>query len=362
MKLNGQDFNTIWVDAEGDVIVIDQTKLPFDLQFKTLRSLNDAYHAIADMTVRGAPLIGVTAAYGVYLALKYGNRAESVQQQIQEAVQHLNKARPTAVNLMFATARMASKLEGITNLDEACSVAFEEAASFKIEEIAASEAIGEYGANIIEEISKKKSGETVNILTHCNAGWLACIDWGSALAPIYKAQVRGIDLHVWVDETRPRMQGSKLTAYELGQQGVAHTVISDNSGGHLMQHGFVDVVIVGSDRTTRNGDVCNKIGTYLKALAAADNSIPFYAALPVSTIDFSLTDGIQQIPIEERNGDELRYVEGFVDGVIKRVAITPQTSSVANHGFDVTPARLVTAIITEQGVFTPDELEKIAPE
>ncbi|MGF7138187.1 S-methyl-5-thioribose-1-phosphate isomerase [Roseimarinus sediminis] len=348
MLINGQHFQTIWLDDNNQetVKIIDQQKLPFQFSIKTLHTFDDAFNAIKNMTVRGAPLIGVTAAYGIYLALCQKKDNENLIAFLQEKYATMKTARPTAVNLAYAVDVMAKALTGLSNTTAARNKARKKAAELKQLEIDYCSAIGDHGLQLIEDLSRKKQGEVVNVLTHCNAGWLACIDWGTALAPLYKAQEKGIKIHVWVDETRPRNQGSKLTAFELRQQGIAHTVIPDNTGGHLMQHGMVDVVLVGSDRTTRSGDVCNKIGTYLKALAARDNKIPFYVALPSSSIDFSLSDGISEIPIEERNADEVKFIEGKSG----KVQIVPDGSPVANYGFDVTPARLVTALITEAGV------------
>lgn len=355
MRINGQVFQTIWVDQLNSerIKIIDQQKLPFEFSIKTLKTFQDAFNAIKDMTVRGAPLIGVTAAYGIYLALiEFGGKNE-LEKYLRRKANEMKTARPTAVNLAFAVDEMLKSLAEATTIEEARNFAFVKANELKQLEIDYCNAIGDFGLTLIEEVSKEKKGEPVNILTHCNAGWLACIDWGTALAPVYKAYQKGIAVHVWVDETRPRNQGSKLTAYELLQEGVSHTVIPDNTGGHLMQHGKVDMVIVGSDRTTRTGDVCNKIGTYLKALAAHDNNVPFYVALPSSSIDFSMKDGVKEIEIEERNGDEVRFMEE--EG--KKVEIVPKGSPVANYGFDVTPARLVTGLITEKGICSAEEEE-----
>ncbi len=348
MKINGQHFNTIWYDVDNPetIRVIDQQKLPFEFSIKNLRTFDEAFNAIRDMVVRGAPLIGVTAAYGIYLGVLKAKTEENLNSYISVLCERMKTARPTAINLAWAVDEMHSVLKGISGKVEAIKVSLEKADILKKKEIESCSLIGDHGLKIIKEISKKKNGETVNILTHCNAGWLACIDWGTATAPIYKAHKKGIDVKVWVDETRPRNQGSKLTAYELLQEGVPHTVITDNAGGHLMQHGMVDLVIVGSDRTTRTGDVCNKIGTYLKALAAKDNGVPFYVALPTSSIDYSISDGIKEIPIEERNIDEVRFIEGLGG----KVQIVPDGSSISNYGFDVTPAKLVTGYITEKGV------------
>ena len=344
MRVGGHHYRTIWSE-DGAVAVIDQTQLPFELVTKHLRTMRDAAEAISTMIVRGAPLIGATAAYGVALAMA----ADPSDRGLDEAVRVLGATRPTAVNLHWALERMESRLRGRTP-GERAAFAFAEAGRIAEEDVECSRAIGEHGSAIIREIAERKTGP-VNILTHCNAGWLATVDWGTALAPIYVAHEAGIPLHVWVDETRPRNQGAALTAFELAGHGVPHTVIADNAGGHLMQKGKVDLCIVGSDRTTAAGDVGNKIGTYLKALAAKDNGIPFYAALPFSTIDWSLTDGVAEIPIEERSARELTHMRGRTEaGGFETVEIVAPGSPAANPAFDVTPARLVTGIITERGV------------
>lgn len=352
MKINGTSYHTIWVDPEDDSVIkiIDQEKLPFEFKIAELRSAEDAFLAIQNMKVRGAPLIGVTGAFGIYLSLKSYKGADW-EKHLSETSDYLKNARPTAVNLAMLIDELYAKVSLCSTKERAEISAFEEARRLKSREIEHCNLIGNFGCSLIEEITARKKGDVVNILTHCNAGWLACIDWGTATAPVYKAFEKGIPIHVWVDETRPRNQGARLTAWELAQEGIPHTVIADNTGGHLMQHGMVDVVIVGSDRTTITGDVANKVGTYLKALAASDNHIPFYVALPSSSIDFSMTDGIKEIPIEERSGEELRWMEGVNDkGEIDKVKIIPDASSVVNYGFDVTPARLVTGLITERGI------------
>lgn len=296
------------------------------------------------MAVRGAPLIGATAAYGMYLAAKTPGVA------IEDAAKALAATRPTAVDLFFAISGSLEAMKATTDHATEAAAALQYARDFAHTSAAHCRAIGEHGLELIRAIAQKKPGQTVHILTHCNAGWLACIDYGTATAPIYLAHDAGIPVHVWVDETRPRNQGSKLTAYELLHHGVPHTVITDNAGGHLMQHGMVDMVIVGSDRTTRQGDVANKIGTYLKALAAHDNGVPFYVALPESSFDWTIRDGIAEIPIEERDATEVKYIEGWSEGRMHSVLITPEASPAKNYGFDVTPARLVTGLITERGV------------
>ena len=340
-------FRTIWPTADNYVEVIDQRKLPHEWVVEKLMSYKDAERAIKDMIVRGAPLIGATAAYGVYLAAREGA-------DMQEAFAALRASRPTAVNLFWALDRMEKALSGAENLIE---TAWEEAGRIVEDDVETCRMIGVHGLPIIEELSKRKNGETVNILTHCNAGMLGCIEWGTITSPIYQAIEKGISVHVWVDETRPRNQGANLTAYELTRHGVPHTLIVDNQGGHLMQHGMVDMCIVGTDRTTRSGDVANKIGTYLKALAAHDNNIPFYVALPSTTLDWTIRDGLKEIPIEQRNQDEVRYVVGKskATGNMDEVLICPETTNASNYGFDVTPARLVTALITERGVCAASE-------
>lgn len=326
--------------------IIDQTRLPHLLETCQLTELDHAAIAIRDMLVRGAPLIGATAAYGVCLAL----RQDPSDASLANACEVLAATRPTAVNLRWALDRMSASLQPLAEADRV-AVAYGLASDICEEDVAICSAIGDHGLEIIAGIAERKNGETVNILTHCNAGWLATVDWGTALAPIYKAHDAGIDVHVWVDETRPRNQGAALTAYELGAHGVPHHVIVDNAGGHLMQHGQVDLCITGTDRTTRTGDVCNKIGTYLKALAARDNDIPFYVALPGPTIDWSVSDGVAEIPIEERAALEVTDIIGRdQDGNVSSLAVAAPGSPAANPAFDVTPARLVTGLITERGV------------
>ena len=345
MNIEGRHYRTIW-PAEDGVMVIDQTRLPFEFAVRRLATMEDAAEAISTMIVRGAPLIGATAAYGVALAMRAGASIAA----LDEAVRVLGATRPTAVNLHWALERMARVLRPL-RAGERAGRAFAAAAAICDEDVACCRSIGEHGAALIREAAARKRGEPVNILTHCNAGWLATVDWGTALAPIYVAHDSGVKLHVWVDETRPRNQGAALTAYELGAHGVPHTVVADNAGGHLMQHGRVDLCIVGSDRTTATGDVANKIGTYLKALAAHDNGVPFYAALPFSTIDWSLRDGVREIPIEERSAREVTHMTGRTDGgAIETVAVVAPGSPALNPAFDVTPARLVTGLITERGI------------
>jgi methylthioribose-1-phosphate isomerase len=348
MRVNGQSFRTIWLAADGsDVEVIDQTLLPFEFSVRRLRSLADAATAISAMVVRGAPLIGVTAAYGIALAMRDAPGDAS----LAAAVSALVATRPTAVNLRWAAERMRASLSSLPPAQRA-ERAYAEAAAIAEEDVAACAAIGRHGLELLRDVAARTTpARPLNVLTHCNAGWLACVDWGTALAPVYAAHEAGLPVHVYVDETRPRSQGAFLTAFELGAHGVPYTVIADNAGGHLLQHGQVDLCIVGSDRTTATGDVANKIGTYLKALAAHDNGVPFYAALPSSTIDWSLTDGVLQVPIEERSAREVTHVRGRApDGSCVEMEVVAPGSPVRNPGFDVTPARLVTAIITERGV------------
>jgi methylthioribose-1-phosphate isomerase len=350
VKIQGKHYHTIWL-KEGDmsvVQVIDQRKLPFYFEIMDLKTVSDVFFAIREMVVRGAPLIGVTAAYGLYLSL-LDYKGANLNDYINKNAAFLKSARPTAVNLSFAVDKILEFILSEKDSPELTFKTLEKVNSFKEEEIRKSNKIGEFGVEIIREIYKRKK-DTVNILTHCNAGWLACIDWGTATAPIYKAHIEGIPVHVWVDETRPRNQGARLTAFELGEEGIQHTVIADNTGGHLMQHGKVDLVIVGSDRTTICGDVANKIGTYLKALAAFDNKIPFYVALPSSTIDWKIENGFNEIPIEERGQEEVAEIEGFTKDGIKTVRLIPGKSKAVNYGFDVTPARLVSGLITERGI------------
>jgi methylthioribose-1-phosphate isomerase len=347
MKIDGKEMRTIWVESDGAGIgTIDQTLLPHRFATVRLTTLDDAVRAIKTMQVRGAPLIGATAAYGVWLAL----RSDASDENLERAYGALLAARPTAINLQWALDQMLATVRNRPRA-ERVPAALRRAGEIADEDVAINQAIGRHGLKLIEEIAARKKGERVNVLTHCNAGWLATVDWGTATAPIYMAHDKGLPVHVFADETRPRNQGASLTAWELGHHGVPHTVIPDNTGGHLMQHGLVDLVIVGTDRVTAQGDVCNKIGTYLKALAAADNKVPFYVALPSPTIDFTVSDGLAEIPIEQRSPDEVATVTGKTkDGRIETVQIIPDDSPVANYGFDVTPARLITGLITERGV------------
>jgi methylthioribose-1-phosphate isomerase len=341
-------MRSIWVEPDGwSVGVIDQTALPHRLVTARLTTLAEAAHAIRAMVIRGAPLIGATAAYGMCLAL----RADASDEALERAHATLLATRPTAINLKWALDEMMAVVRNRPRAERAAA-AYRRAAEICEEDVAINTGIARSGLPLIEAVAaRKKPGERVNVLTHCNAGWLATVDVGTATAPIYMAHDKGVPIHVFADETRPRNQGASLTAWELGQHGVPHTLIADNTGGHLMQHGMVDLVIVGTDRVTANGDVCNKIGTYLKALAARDNNLPFYVALPSPTIDFTVADGVAEIPIEERSPDEVTTMTGrTADGRIETVRIAPPGTPVANYGFDVTPARLVTGLITERGV------------
>ena len=361
MKIDGKPTRTIWLEADGQGVgIIDQTQLAHRFVTLRLTDLADAAHAIKSMQVRGAPLIGAAAAYGMWLAL----RADASDEALERAYTVLLATRPTAINLKWALDEMLAAVRNRSRAERAAA-ALSRAGEIAEEDVAINQAIGRNGLKLIEEIAAKKNGERVNVLTHCNAGWLATVDWGTATAPIYMAHDKGMPVHVYADETRPRNQGASLTAWELGHHGVPHTVIPDNTGGHLMQHGLVDLVIVGTDRVTAQGDVCNKIGTYLKALAAADNKVPFYVALPSPTIDFTVSDGVAEIPIEQRGADEVAMMTGKTkDGRIETVQIIPDGSPVANYAFDVTPARLVTGLITERGVLAANReaLAKAFPE
>ena len=361
MKINNKHYHTIWLkeDDASIVQIIDQRYLPHEFVIENLKTVDDVAHAIQDMHVRGAPLIGVTAAFGMYFAALESKGKLHFMKAIHEAADQLKATRPTAVNLAWAVDYQLSFL-GKKNTHDLPTIFLQNAQILKKESIERCKKIGTYGLEIIENIYNNKltnppkeeslQPKPVNILTHCNAGWMACIDYGTATAPIYAAHDKGIPVHIWVDETRPRNQGARITAFELQQHGVPHTVITDNAGGHLMQHGEVDIVIVGTDRTTGTGDVANKVGTYLKALAAKDNNVPFYVGTPSSSIDWKLEDGIKEIPIELRSDEEVKYIQGLHDGEIKKVLLTPAESPAANYAFDVTPARLVTGLITERGI------------
>jgi methylthioribose-1-phosphate isomerase len=365
MKVDGKDIRPIWLDQDLKTVkVIDQRRLPHEFVVADLETVDDIITAIKEMYVRGAPLIGVTAAYGVYLAALNAPDNYGETDYLIKECRRLKAARPTAVNLAWAAEKVLSAVLNIENDAERLEAARREADAIAEAEAENCRNIGLHGLPLIEEIYRKKGNSTVNLLTHCNAGWLACIEYGTATAPIYTAFDKGLDVHVWVDETRPLNQGARLTAWELGKHGIKHTVITDNAGGHLMQHGMVDMVIVGTDRSTYTGDVANKIGTYLKALAAKDNNIPFYVALPSSTFDWQLRDGIKQIPIEERDPDEVRYVQGLDQGSTISVLVPPANSPAADFAFDVTPARLVTGFITERGVCkaTEQDVRRLFPE
>jgi len=358
MRVDGAAWRSIWLEPDGHAVgIIDQTWLPHRFVTARLVSLEDAAHAIRTMQVRGAPLIGATAAYGLALAL----RRDPSDTGLERARDTLLATRPTAVNLAWALAEVAAKARPLPPAERAAA-AFDRAAEICDEDVAINRAIGAAGLDPIRAAAERKGGR-VEILTHCNAGWLATVDWGTALAPIYRAHDAGIEVHVWVDETRPRNQGAGITAWELGSHGVPHTVIVDNAAGHLMQRGKVDLCIVGTDRTTATGDVCNKIGTYTKALAAFDNGVPFHVALPGPTIDWAVSDGLASIPIEERDASEVRTVWGRTgQGGLEAVAVTPAGSPAANYAFDITPARLVTGFITERGLSAPGDLARLYPE
>ena len=351
MKIDGTPYRSVWVDQEDGwtIRIFDQTKLPWALEIMRLATVAQAAHAIRTMQVRGAPLIGAVAAYGLCLALRHDPSREALERDAAM----LRETRPTGLNLAWAMDRMLAVLRSVPEANRA-RAAYDEAAAIADEDVAQCEAIGRHGVELIEAIAQRRrtrgKAGPINLLTHCNAGWLATVDWGTALAPIYMAHDRGIEVHVWVDETRPRNQGAALTTWELGRHGVPHTLIVDNAGGHLMQHGAVDLVIVGADRVTRAGDVANKIGTYLKALAAHDNAVPFWVAVPSSTIDWTITDGIAEIPIEERPATEVTVMTGrALDGSILPVRVVPTATPAANPAFDVTPSRLVSGLITERG-------------
>jgi methylthioribose-1-phosphate isomerase len=347
MLLNGRSTRTIWREPPGEVVgVIDQRVLPHRVATARITSAAEAAGAIANMSVRGAPLIGVTAAYGLALQAS----VDASDAALEAAARGLEAARPTAVNLAWAVQGMLAQLRRLP-VPERAAASWAHAERLADDDVATNRAIGRHGLALLRQLSARKHGRTINLLTHCNAGWLATVDWGTALAPVYMAQLEGLALHVWVDETRPRNQGASLTAFELGQQGIAHTVIADNAGGHLMQHGEVDAVIVGCDRVSARGDVANKIGTYLKALAARDNGVPFYVALPLSTLDRTLADGVTEIPIEQRSAREVTHITGRAgDGAMVEVQLVADGTQAINPAFDVTPARLVSGLITERGV------------
>jgi len=364
MDIDGKHYRTIWVKEDDDKIIqiIDQRNLPHEFIVEDLKTVDDFCAAIKDMHVRGAGLIGATAGFGMYCAAI--NTKGDFDKSVKADADKMIATRPTAMNLSWAVNRQLKAMEAGKTDEDKIKIAFSEAKAIADEDAEFCKRLGDHGAKIIEEISKKKKGDVVNVLTHCNAGWLAFVDYGSATAPIYAAHDKGIKVHVWVDETRPRNQGARLTAWELLGHGVPHTVIPDNVGGHLMQHGMVDMCIVGTDRTSHTGDVANKIGTYLKALAAKDNDVPFYVALPSSTFDWEIEDGVNDIPIEQRGDEEVKYARGLVDGKIRAALLTPKESKAANFAFDVTPRRLVTGLITERGVCKADKesVLKLYPE
>jgi methylthioribose-1-phosphate isomerase len=354
MKVEGKDYTTIWLKDEDTISIIDQRYLPHSFVVEDICTADEMVIAIRDMHVRGAGLIGASAGYGMYLAVKEALGLRIPEEHIQECARRLVQTRPTAVNLEWAVNRQLSAIAQEKSGMEKLAAAKKTAIDIAEEDIEYCRSIGLHGLALIQQIAERKEGP-VQILTHCNAGWLAFVDHGTATAPIYEAFKNGIDIHVWVDETRPRNQGASLTAWELLNQGVPHTVIADNTGGHLMQHGMVDLVITGADRVTRKGDAANKIGTYLKALAAKDNQVPFYVAFPSSTFDWKISDGIKEIEIEERSGDEVKYMQGWCEGSVKTVLLTPPDSPVVNYGFDVTPGRLIAGLITERGICEASE-------
>jgi methylthioribose-1-phosphate isomerase len=352
MLVGDKYYESIWPDeSDPSVIkVIDQQKLPFSFEIRDLRSVDDIFNAIKDMTVRGAPLIGAAGAFGIYLATLEINSATNPRLHLENAVRYLISCRPTAVNLSWAINSVMDTLKNNSRASSLSDTALKAALNICEKEKSNCREIGKHGLPLIEAISRNKKGKAVNILTHCNAGWLACIDFGTVTAPVYLAHDAGIPVHVWVDETRPRNQGARLTTWELAMAGVPYTLIADNTGGHLMQHGMVDIVIAGCDRATRKGDVANKIGTYLKALAAYDNNIPFYSAFPSTSFDFGISDGLTEIPVEERDADEVTTISGISEGKTVSVRICPENTPVVNYGFDVTPAKLITGLITEKGI------------
>jgi methylthioribose-1-phosphate isomerase len=361
MNVHGKHYRTIWLKEGKDptvVQIIDQRLLPYHFVIEELATVDEVAEAIADMHVRGAGLIGAAAGYGMYVAALQAPRSspDAFMAALVADGDKLKATRPTAVNLAWAVDRQLGAITALgSDIDVRIQIARQTAGAIADEDAEFCRRIGQHGASIIEEISLRKNGEPVNILTHCNAGWLAFVDYGSATAPMYAAHDAGIPVHVWVDETRPRNQGARLTAWELDQHGVTHTVVADNAGGHLMQHGLVDLVLVGTDRTLYTGDVANKIGTYLKALAASDNGIPFYVALPSSSFDWELRDGVKEIPIEERGATEVKFIQGLYKGETVEILLTPEDSPAANYAFDVTPARLVTGLITERGICAANE-------
>ena len=365
MKVQDKNYRTIWLDDKNEkVCIIDQRFLPHRFVIEELGSVEQMVVAIKDMHLRGAGLLGAAAGYGIYLATKQASLTNNFDAELKLSAKAIQEARPTAVNPEWAVKRQLTAIEKGKTVEEKVEIARKMAELIADEDANCCRAIGKNGLPLLTRLSETKKGKTLNILTHCNAGWLAFVDFGSATAPIYEAFSQGMDLHIWVDETRPRNQGASLTAWELLNQGIPHTIITDNAGGYLMQKGMVDLVITGADRVTRKGDAANKIGTYLKALAAVDNNIPFYVALPSSTFDWSMSDGLREIPIEKRNPDEIKFVSGLCENEIKEVLITPKNSPAANYGFDVTPSRLISALITERGICkaTEDDIVRLFPE
>jgi methylthioribose-1-phosphate isomerase len=357
MLVGTKNYKSIWLDESDPSVVraIDQKKLPFFFEILELRTVEDIFNAINEMNIRGAPVIGAAGAFGIYLATLEMTAVSDTRHHLENAARYLISCRPTAINLSWAVKYVFNKLEGIINTVSLSDAALKAALEICEKEEENCRQIGIHGLKIIRDISEKNNGKPVNILTHCNAGWLACIDYGTVTSPVYLAHEKGIPIHVWVDETRPLNQGARLTAWELGQAGVSHTLVTDNTGGHLMQHGMVDIVLVGSDRTTRRGDIANKIGTYLKALAAYDNKIPFYSVFPSSSLDPGITDGLTEIPVEERDPSEVTTVSGLASGKLETVSICPENTIAANYGFDVTPAKYITGFITEKGICKPEE-------
>ncbi|OVE76222.1 S-methyl-5-thioribose-1-phosphate isomerase [bacterium E08(2017)] len=357
MKVNGKPYRTIWL-KEGDdkvIQVINQPPLPHKFEILDITTCREMAKIILNMNIRGAGLIGAAAGYGMYLAALEASRQPDFEKHLNACAENLINTRPTAANLAWAVNRQLKAIAAENNVADKVEAAFKTANDIADEDADCSHRIGQHGLKIIEEIASRKNGAPVNILTHCNAGWLAFIDHGTATSPIYAAHSAGIPVHVWVDETRPRNQGARLTAWELSQEGVPFTVIADNTGGHIMQHGMVDLVITGADRVTRTGDAANKIGTYLKALAAKDNQVPFYIAVPESTFDWDIRDGIKEIPVEQRSDEEVKYAYGLYNGEVVKVLLTVKDAKAANYGFDVTPARLITSLITERGICEADE-------
>ncbi|HCC71345.1 MAG TPA: S-methyl-5-thioribose-1-phosphate isomerase [Bacteroidales bacterium] len=359
MRIGDKHYESIWLDSDDNtsVSIIDQSKLPFKFEIIRLKTVDDVFNAIRNMNLRGAPLIGVAAAYGMYLATLEITAYTKTREHLRNASRYLRSARPTAVNLEWAVNRQMDNLSKYCRRDKLIASSLKTARDIASEETTKCRKIGEAGMEVIKKISKSKKGRQVNILTHCNAGWLACVDYGTATAPVYLAHDKGIKVHVWVDETRPRNQGARLTAWELENHGVPYTLITDNTGGYLMQKGDVDIIITGSDRTTVSGDTANKSGTYLKALAARHNNIPFYVALPTSSVDISISNGLKDIPVEERDEKEVLYVEGLYDNEIINARICPEKTRAANYAFDITPADLITGLITEKGICRAKEEE-----